>query len=551
MKKIFNWLVLGLIVTGSVSCKKYLDINENPNAATNGPADLVLPQAIVSTAAMSSQFNTAFGDVGGFRANIYGVGGYGTVVTYAYTSTDFGGLWAKGYDVAQDFQYVINSTSGDASQVYSTSMARIMKAFVFSKMVDQYNDLPYFEALKGQQVLLPKYDSAVLIYEDLVKELNESISAIATAQAANAATAGSVPFPNYQADPLFKPANTLVSQTAAMANWMRFANTVKLRLLVKLAFSGKSTTFANAQLAAFDNTLGIITDDATVNPVYTADAGRQNPTYAAYGYSAAGVRANAQRIPTRWILSFYNGLKITDPGRSALIFRDPTAARSNQLGNEVTVTTQVPSTSPISASSWFTGTTVGGNAKGFVKGHTQDQVLVLLAEAKFLQAEAYERGYLTGSSATAFADGIKASIRYLNKDATANATGDAAPTTAAVDALYNAYIGNTNNAGNRFVLYALNTTQAQRLEAIGTQKYIALAYITSDEAFNEFRRTTYPTIVNGSSNEIQTFASTQSASTRPDRLPSRIPYPQSEFATNAGNVPNANIFTSLIFWDLN
>ncbi|RZK97540.1 MAG: SusD/RagB family nutrient-binding outer membrane lipoprotein, partial [Pedobacter sp.] len=339
--------VLGLIVTSSVSCKKFLDINDNPNAATNGPADLVLPQAIVSAAAMASQYNTGLADVAGFQANIYGVGGYGTVVTYAYTTSSFTGLWSKGYDVAQDFQYVINSTSSDPSQIYSTSMARIMKAFTFSKLVDQYNDIPYFDALKGQAVLLPKYDNAVSIYEDLIKQLDLAIKDITTAQAANAATAGSVPFPNYQADPLFKPLNTLASQGAAMNNWMKFANTLKLKLLVKLAFSGKSSTFATAQLAAFDAALGVITDDAAVNPVYTADAGRQNPTYAAFGYSSAGVRANAQRIPTRWILSFYNGLKITDPGRSALIFREPTAAKSNQLGNEVTVTSQVPSTTPI------------------------------------------------------------------------------------------------------------------------------------------------------------------------------------------------------------
>ncbi|RZL05524.1 MAG: SusD/RagB family nutrient-binding outer membrane lipoprotein, partial [Pedobacter sp.] len=82
MKKIFNWILLGVLVTGLASCDKYLDINTNPNSATEGPADLVLPQAIVASAAISNSYHNTFTDIAGVNANIHGVGGYGAIITY-------------------------------------------------------------------------------------------------------------------------------------------------------------------------------------------------------------------------------------------------------------------------------------------------------------------------------------------------------------------------------------------------------------------------------------------------------------------------------------
>jgi hypothetical protein len=98
------------------------------------------------------------------------------------------------------------------------------------------------------------------------------------------------------------------------------------------------------------------------------------------------------------------------------------------------------------------------------------------------------------------------------------------------------------------VNYSLATTPAQKLEAIITQKYIALNFIHGHEAWNEYRRTHYPTVVAGGT-ATQTFASSVSESTRADKLPTRIMYPTSEGSYNSENVPSGiNPFTSLIFW---
>jgi hypothetical protein len=85
-----------------------------------------------------------------------------------------------------------------------------------------------------------------------------------------------------------------------------------------------------------------------------------------------------------------------------------------------------------------------------------------------------------------------------------------------------------------------------KIEAIITQKYIALNMVNSHEGWNEFRRTGYPSVSGTSA--VSTFASKASQSTRPDRLPTRILYPTSELQYNPANVKTINPFSSLIFW---
>jgi len=525
MKKILAYLIIGAVAVGAVSCKK-LDINDNPNSPTSATPGLVLPQAITATAALSQTYNSTFYYPGGFMANVYGFGAYGASVSLNYTTLSFDGVWRTSYDNLTDYQYVVDNTSGDATLVYSNSIARIMKSFVFSKLVDNFNNVPYSEALKGNMLLTPKYDNAADIYKDLVAQLNASITAINAGQAGTS-TASVIS----SGDPMF---------AGDMNKWKQFANTLKLRLLIKMAGVADLTSFTTPEFAAFDNTIGVITDDAIVNPGYQKQSGRVNPLYRSIGSDENNTRVATSNLPSTWIYSFYNGTKLTDPGRGSVVFRLFPNTATNQLGQENLPSTIVP---PAGSTAWFTGADYNTPGLGAVKGPSQGQVLVLNAEAKFLQAEAYARGYMTGSAATAFNDGITASFTYLFKNQAG--TVDASKNVATAVSTYQ-----TQNGESRLVNFALATTPAQQVEAIITQKYIAMNVINCDEAFAEFRRTTYPAISGNS--PTSTFASIQSASTSPDKLITRLPYASSEYSLNPSNVPqNVNFFTAKIFWDVN
>lgn len=535
MKKIFNILILSAVLVGATSCEKYLDINENPNNPTEIPAELVLPQALVGTGSVVNTYNVSIADLGGQFANAGGFGGFGAVVTYNYTSSNFTGMWSSSYDNLEDYQYIINESAADPGQVYSNSIARIMKAFVFSKLVDQYNDVPYSQALRGSEFLTPKFDKAEDIYQDLVKELNESIAAITAGQSGT-----NIASVETTRDPMFK---------GDMNNWKRFANSVKLRLLIKMAGVPATQAFATAQFSSFNTGVGFLTDDATVNPGYLQQSGRQNPTWnsLAFNGNPPDDRALTSRLPSKFIYSFYSGGKLNDSYRGSVIYRSFPNTPINQLGDETAGVPQAPSgTTAFTTAASYTATGLGA-----AKGPTQDAPIMIKAESDLLQAEAYARGYLTGNDATAFNAGITASFRYLYKSS-ANSKQVANIVDPAKDVNADVAGYKTANPTSFLVNYNLATSLAQKIEAIITQKYIALNLISSDEAYNEFKRTGYPTIVNGSLDPLATFASRQSGSTRPDKLVSRVLYPQSEYNLNPENTPSGiGLFTSRIFWDLN
>lgn len=524
MKKITAIILSGVMLLAS-SCSKELDINKNPNSATSATPELILPQALNYTAGLLNSFNNYGAQVGGYAANAGGYGGFGTAFTYNFASGDYGGLFTSSYDLLNDYQTIINQSQGVPEYNYYNAMGKIMKALHFQMLVDTYNDVPYSEALKGGAVLSPKYDAAADIYKDLAIQLDSAITLIN----AGANVVG-VKVPSATQDGLFGGDAT---------KWKKLANTVKLRIMVR--GNGK-VTFANTTFSSD----GFLTTDALINPGYTRDNGRQNPKWNTWGWSYTGSAGNKAWMPSTYALTFYNGAKISDGGRYKAMYYQYPSTPTNQLGQETNSTVTI-APSP-EGSFWYPGTdragTSAGNSTGALKGPNAGMPLITAAESYFLQAEAAVRGIITGTAATLFNNGITASFKYVYALPDGSYAAPLAdPTTDAATYL-------TTNTASPLVNFALATTTAQKVEAIITQKWIALNFVNSDQSWNDYRRTGYPAVVTtAGATAAQTFASKFSESTRPDRLPTRILYPPSEGSYNSANVPKGiSPFTSLIFW---
>jgi hypothetical protein len=520
MKKISLIFFLGVIVFFG-SCKKYLDINTNPNAATSATPQLILPQALTATANNINGFNSYGAQLVGYQANAGGFGGFGASISYNFSSAEFAARWSSTYDNLEDYQAILNMTDGQEIMNNFNAAARIMKAYNFQLLVDAYNDVPYAEALKGSDNLTPAYSKGEDIYKDLASELDKAVASIN----AGASIAGITPLGT--SDVMF---------AGDMKKWKQLANTLKLRIIIRA--SGK-VSFANT---TFSND-GFLTSDALINPGFTRDNNRQNPKWNTWAFSYTGSDASKSWMPTTYILTYYNGTKLTDPGRGAAIYYQFPSTPTNQLGNESNGVTASPGGSFWYPSSNRTGASAG-DATGVLKGPNAGMPMITAAESYFLQAEGIVRGILTtGSAATMFNNGIVASFKYLymKPDGTTagNPTADAA-------------IYMTDNTSSSLVNFTLANSTAQKIEAIITQKYIALNMVNSEEAWNEYRRTHYPTIVTTpGATGAQTFVSKVSEATTADRLPTRILYPSSEGSYNAANVPrNISPFTSKIFWAL-
>lgn len=504
-----------MVVLGP-SCKKYLDINTNPNQATSATPELILPQSLTYTAGVVNSYNSYGAQTGLYAANAGGYGGFGESITYNYTTANTG-LWGTTYDNLEDYQAIFNKTEAQPVYDYFNGVARIMKVYEFQLLVDAFNDIPYESALQGSNNLTPAYTAGKDIYKDLASQLDSGIAKLNS----GAAVPGVAPLAN--ADVLFG-GNT--------AKWKQFANTLKLRLIIR---GGDKVAFVNKTFSSD----GFLTSDALINPGYTRDNGKQNPAWNTWAYGYTGSAANKAWMPSEFIFGFYDGHSLKDSARGAAIFYKYPNTGINQLGVESSSLTSSPT-----GSFWFSGTDRDGKSNGsqlgILKGPNAGQPVMLAAESYFLQAEGNLKGILsTGDPATFFNMGITAAFNYTFQlpDKTVGVN---------VDNLVADY--KVNNSGSYLVNYALASTDAQKEEAIITQKFIALNFIHGQEGWNEYRRTHYPAIVSGGTG-YQTFASTVSESTRPDKLPTRIMYPVSEGTYNGKNVPTGIApFSSLIFW---
>jgi len=580
MKKIFNaFIILGLVAS-STACKKYLDVNTNPNEVTTATPDLVMPQALAASAALSQTFNgPTYGmDLGGYVANAGGVGGFGNFWTFVFNNGDANACWNNTYDNLQDYQYIINNTATTGNYKNFNAVARLMKAIDFMRLVDAYGDVPYSQALKGSAQLQPAYDKGTDVYKACITEIDAiipqmQVPATLTTIALSSNAAGKIDVTAYSGD---GGTTSPLSGTTGkdMSLWVKFANTVKLKALIRIS--------KVADLAAFYNTekgtliKDFTTSDVLINPGYVQQDGKQNPLFNALAFDYKGNGSSSSFLPSTYAVAFYDGTKLSDPGRGKLVYRQNAGAYSykNQLGFQSTSLVANPT-----GGAWYSGKDTGGNptgvaAEGYgvMKAFDQGQPILLTTESYFLQAEAALIGLIPGDPAALFKSGVVASFNYLDKNRAGVVTAGTPSTQ------FDTYL--TNNSGSYLVNSALwaspaaadyNRDATQRaLEAIITQKYIALNTLNSEEGWNDYRRTYnanlsipgspakpvpsgYPfsSVDNSTANAPYSFAANFQTNTSPraDKLAGRILYPASEYSLNTKNVPATNPNSTLVFWD--
>ncbi|RTQ50125.1 SusD/RagB family nutrient-binding outer membrane lipoprotein [Hymenobacter gummosus] len=527
MKRNFKvWAALAITATtlATTGCDKFLDVNENPNNPLTATPQAVLAQALNATATnFASQYNNYGNWVAAYWGKSGTVNGYNEERTYNYSSLYNQGLWNNTYDNLYDYQ-LIEQLSNEQGRPNLAAVAKIMKVYNFQLLVDQYGDIPYSQALNGLQNVLPKYDKAEDIYKDFVVKLTEATTTLATLPTDTRVLANE--------DIVFG------GGAAAHTSWQRFANTLRLRILLRMSNVQSLQAYVTTEMTRLASAPGgFLTTDAQVQPGFIQSEGQQSPFYNRYGVVSSGLASATERNyvqPTQYIIDQYqnNG---PDPRLTRLYTPATVAPYANVYRGVVLGESNIP------ALGNYARLRLGG---GLLKAFDQPVPLILLAESKFLQAEAKLKGFLPGGDAAAktdYQDGIRASFVYFyapapsQRSTTADQSANAVPN-------YDLYL--TRNAANPLVNWDVPGTGANAVskeQKIYYQKYLAFNTVESIEAWSEYRRTGYPRIP----------ASIESSSTRPDKLPVRLLYPQTEIATNLNNIPTGiNQFTSKIFWDV-
>jgi hypothetical protein len=536
MKKILlkTALIAATVMALPASCD--LDINKNPNDATAAVVtpDLVLPVIIAATVYNQVYFygRSTAAYLVGYQVPGEGVGGFGEIYTYNFTASTFTGAWSETFACLRNFNTIIKTAEEDPRYALYGGVAHILKAYCYQLLVDAYGDVPYTEGLQGEGNLSPAFDRDAEVYKALVAEIDGAI-AILKAGKDGAGSGGDLLRLTAGSDPVFGGDCT---------KWIQLANNIRLRLLVRARGAGIDDVVRPA-FADFSEE-GFLKEDALVNPGYNASA-QQNPYWTVYHSSVIGAISEPALyfIPSVYTLSFYDGNKLTDSKRGSLVYRGWPSVPSYQLGNQ---TGRPYSPGYI----WHIGTGAGqtaSDAAGILKSRSAPAPFFFAFEAHFLLAEAALYGFDpdgNGADAKAhFKNGIQASFDFLEREGAANSLPAGADPQGDAEAYISA------NSWSYLVNFDLADTDEKKLEAIITQKYIASNILNSNEAWNEFRRTGYPA-VSGSAPR-STFVSVLSQSTRADKLPVRLIYPQSEYNLNVNTPKIEDAYSNPVFWDKN
>jgi len=148
---------------------------------------------------------------------------------------------------------------GYGSKNNQLAVARILKAYFFWFLTDVYGDIPYSEALKGNEVLTPAYDSQESIYNDLFNELTEAQAQISESEDA------------ITGDILFD---------GDMTMWKKFANTT--RLFMSLRLIKRDPAKAQAEFTAAINA-GVLAEGENITYQFIGgDPNNWNPWYEDY-----------------------------------------------------------------------------------------------------------------------------------------------------------------------------------------------------------------------------------------------------------------------------
>lgn len=287
------------------------------------------------------------------------------------------------------------TTISQAQKDNQLGIIEIMSIYAWSNIVETYGDMPYTSALDFKNPT-PAYDDGLTIYKDLIARMDAALAKM------DPTTAGMST--GYD--------NIFLGTAAGTAKWIKFGNSLKLRMGIMLA--DLDAAYAKTVIEAAAPKVFAAGDKVALT--YLAASPNQNPVY------------------TELVVSGRSDFVITSNLIDAM---QPTTP----AGTILTVTAADPRLK-------FYASTVGGAFIGGKQGSpnsydafshvnpgllsaTREVVIMDYAETEFLLAEAAARGFIVGGTAeTHYNNAITASITYWGGTA-ADATAYLAQSTVA------------------------------------------------------------------------------------------------------------------------
>jgi hypothetical protein len=286
MKKILlNISVLGMLAISLAGCKKWLDINQDPNRPTVPPINGLLA-AVTQQTALNYQRT---GNTTSYYTQ-YLASPNAASSTDVYDRIDLSGTWQSLYDNLADV-YDLEQMAIVQNSSEHLGVAKILRAVNMSLVIATFGDAPFLQAFSGENYT-PAYDSEESIHNACLTLLDEGIAEMRK-------TTSVVRLGTTQ--DFIHGGNRIA--------WIRTAYAIKARMLNRL--TKKSNYSAAAVLSAVDSAYINNTQDASLR------------TFAVRNPWAAVARNNAALVLDGWISD--NLVKSMDGTRTGIF--DPRLRR--------------------------------------------------------------------------------------------------------------------------------------------------------------------------------------------------------------------------------
>jgi Starch-binding associating with outer membrane len=401
--------------------------------------------------------------------------------------------------------------------------ARILRAFLFGRLTDYYNRIPYFETMQvADGVFFPHYDSQKDIYMDLLKELEEATAAFGAADPADGFAAADL---YYNGD---------------IAKWKRWGYSLMLRLAMRLSIVAPdvANTYVPKAIAGgvFQSNADNVIVPMAVGPSLWTD---QNGISRAFIPGDGGESSFLSKRLIDFLKGPNTGSTADDDPRLMILtggiglwtptswnpITDPLKQKGLPNGNDQTRLEAIEGVSPLNLDLTYS------KINPLLLDRDEPYMLMNYGEVELLLAEAAQRGIggLTAAGAKAYYDaGVKASMQmYTIYDASFTVS----------DAAVAAYLAT----------YPYGVAKPA-LEMIGDQYWVN-HFLNWWEAWSNWRRTTadpgspngYPVLI------PVNFPGNVTGGT----IPQRLKYPNAEVGGNPNfteKESSMNNYTTKVWW---
>jgi hypothetical protein len=550
---LYSFAAVCLMALAGSGCKKFLDVNQNLNNPT--PESVSLP-LVLSAAQRDIAGNLALGTGLGNTMSLYThqITGRVGADRYGAGSSGFEGLLAA----ISNLNVVIKRGAEDGRPSY-VGIAKVLKAYTFSMMVDVWGDVPYSEFDRFDEgIKQPKFDKGADIYPKLLALLDEAITDLNN----------TTPHAKPSADDYIYKGNT--------ALWVKAANTIKLKLYTQVRLVQDVKAQVTALLAAPATLINTQAESFMMpfGPQGTTDD--RHPGFGDYNATQRG-----GQLFSPWLYEIMKGRNpdiltgISDPRipyyiynqKSALGGTNATPENCTEYRDGGFITIFFGSNGPCRDGSnsqtysllgiypvggrYDDGAARSVNSIGPVNAGTgaRPHEFITYADRLYLEAELIHAGLAPGDAKEAFSKALDASfgqVDHIVQNFVKPSSAGAPQTVPLI-----ATLGATTEYKTAVLAAFDAATPAKKLELIMTQKWINRIENPIDN-YTDYRRTKYPVLFNPAPiGNVTTVTS-------PDGLPTPVsndraypwslPFSLTEIQLNA-NAPAQKVPESFkVFW---